>query len=195
MSAPGRETTRPLTPHHLGWMVALVVAWGAWSLWLVSDGAVAVAPDMLVLYVGAALMGVTMLAWLVAGSIPRKGVPAETRRRWPYFVGALLVVAAVPSLCRYGTPFQVRLGRSKAALQEVALRTPRGFRSDAPRWVGLLRVQRIDTAGTATRFFTGPCDLGDLCGVTYGPDGAPAPVGRDRYVPLGGPWWSMAQGR
>ncbi len=188
-------TARTLTPQRLGWMVALVVAWGVWSLWLVSDGAVTVVPDMLVFYVGAALMGVTMLGWLVAGSVRREEAPAETRRRWPYFVCAGLVVAVVPSLCRYGTPFQARLGRSKAALEEVARRTPRGFRSAAPRWIGLLLVQRIDTAGTATRFFTGACALGDLCGVTYGPDGEPPAVGRDRYLLLEGPWWSMVEQR
>jgi hypothetical protein len=188
-------TAKTLTPQRLGWMVTLVAAWGAWSLWLVSDGAVTVAPDMVDLYAGAALMGMTMLAWLIAGSVRRQGAPPDTRRRWPYFVCALAVVAVVPSLCRYGTPFRARLERSKAALEEVARRTPRGFRSDAPHWIGLLRVQRIDTAGTATRFFTGACDLGDVCGVTYGPDGVPPAVGRDRYKQIEGPWWSMVEKR
>ncbi len=175
----------------MGWLAALVTAWGLASLYMVSDGAVSVLPDMLVLYVGGALAGMATLAFTLAGSIRRDGVPPARGRRWPWAVYAVVVIAVVPSLCRYGLPWKARLAGSRRALIEVAQHTPRGSRSDLPRWVGLLHVKRIDTAGGATRFLTGSCGLMEDCGVAYSPDSEPVATGRDGYQQIAGPWWSF----
>lgn len=174
----------------MAWLAVLITVWGLASLYLVSDGAVAMAPDMLVLYVGGALAGMATLLFTILGSIRRSVAPMGRGRRWPWMVYAVVIIALVPSLCRYGVPFKVCLALSRDALIQEAQQIPRGARVDVPRWIGLLPVKRVDTAGTATRFLTGSC-LVDDCGVAYSPDGEPPHTGRDTYQHLTGPWWSF----
>ncbi len=187
------ERTRTATawaPPHMAWLALLVTIWALSSMYLVSDGAISVALDMPVLYVGGALAAMATLGFTIAGSMNRQGASPTRGRRWPGLVYAVAVMAVVPSLCRYGFPLKARLYLSRHALIEAARQTPRGLRSDLPRWIGLLHVTRVDTVGPATRFRTGACGLADECGVTYSPQGEPAGTRQDRYQNIAGPWWA-----
>lgn len=191
----------PWPPGHLGWLAALVTAWGASSLYLFSDGAIAMAPDMLVLYVGAAVVGMAILGWIIAGSVgqrDRQGASGQAHRphrRWPWLAYAFLWVAVVPSLCRYAVPFKVRLGMSERALIQVAQHSGPDARAQLPGWIGWLHVSRVDAVGPTTRFFTGACAFGDECGVAYSPGGEPPRVPHERYERLRGPWWAVVARR
>lgn len=186
MSAPARSALRARTAPLLGLLAA---AWAAATVLLFSDGAVSVYVDMLVLYLGAALLGVGLLVVLVAGGSPPGGGAAP--RRWPWLVFSLLWLASVPSACRYGWPFKVRFGASRPALEAAA--ADRAGPVHARR-IGLLAVDAIERADGVTRFVTGSCGLAELCGVAYSPGGAPAHVEGIAYKPLGhAGWWAFSR--
>jgi hypothetical protein len=162
------------------------------ALYTFSDGAISVYTDMVALYVGAGIVGTAALVALIAGSSARRGAPRLSGfQRWGPLALTLVVVAIVPSLCRYGVPFEVRLRRSEAALIAAARETPRGARAAGPRWIGLLRVEAIDTVGGATRFFTGSCGLAERCGVAHSPDGQPPLADEALYKQVRGPFWAF----
>lgn len=178
---------RTWTPDRLGWLAALVTGWAVAALSRFSDGAISVVPDMVVLYVGAAGAGMTTLVWIIAGSARRAAAP-DGRRRWPWLLYAAVLIAVVPSLCRYGVPFRARLAASEAALVDAA----RAAVATGPRWIGLLRIDRVEIVGGVPRFHLGACGLSERCALAYSPDRRPQPfTDGERYQRLRGPWWNV----
>lgn len=169
----------------------LALAWAGATLWLFSDGATTTYGDMVVLYLGAAFVGTAALVTLIAGSASSARAGGTGRKRWLPLVLTLLLVALVPSLCRYALPFRARFALSEAAL--LAAARGESPSSEGPTWIGWLAVRHIDEAGGATRFTTGTCGLSARCGVAHAPDGRPQPTEGASYQPLRGPWWLFEQ--
>ncbi len=172
------------------WLLLLTLAWATATLWSFSDGALSVYVDMVVLYLGAGLLGIAAIVTLVAGSVTKSGERARGRGRWVPLTVTGVVMAVVPSLCRYNVPFKARFASSEPALLAAV---KEGAPASAPRWIGLFRVQHVDAAGGATRLTTGACGLAARCGVAYVRGGRPTVTEGATYKPLHGPWWLFEQ--
>lgn len=173
------------------WLVLLTVAWGAGTLLLFSDGAVSLYVDMVALYVGAVVVGTAALVTLIAGSVSRPGNPPGAPRRWLPLAITGLVMAIVPSLCRYAVPFSVRFSLSEQSL--LAAVQQASSSEVKPGWIGWFDVRHVAFEGGTMHLTTGVCAVNARCGIAYKADGRPSPTERTAYKAFRGPWWLFEQ--
>lgn len=171
-------------------LLLLTIIWAGATLWFFSDGALSVYVDMVMLYLGAALLGTGAIVTLVAGSASRRGARPTGPQRWLPLAVAGIIMAAVPGMCRYGIPFSLRFALSERALSAAVEDMPN---TNTPRWIGLFQVQQVDHAGGAARLTTGACGLAARCGIAHEAKGRPQPVEGASYKALSGPWWLFEQ--
>ncbi|MCG5052888.1 MAG: hypothetical protein KA712_08005 [Myxococcales bacterium] len=189
MSEPPPPVRR--RPHFGLWLVLLTFAWGAGTLLLFSDGAVSLYVDMVALYVGAVVVGMAALVTLIAGSVSRAGNPPGAPRRWLPLATTCLVMAIVPSLCRYAVPFSVRFSLSEQSL--LAAVQHASSLQVKPGWIGWFDVRQVEFEDGTTLLATGVCAVKARCGIAYKADGRPSPTERTAYKAFRGPWWLFEQ--
>jgi hypothetical protein len=176
-------------PRHARWLTLAATVWAVLTLWLFSDGAVAVAPDMIVLYVGGAALAFGTLVTLVTGSTVRWSRP---RRRWVALAYPVFLIALVAPACRYGAPFAARFALGRVALDQAAVQASSGEAPSGPRWIGTFRVARLERVGDAARFTIGPCSIDEDCGLLHRQQGEPPRRPGESVQHLAGPWWRFA---
>lgn len=172
------------------WLLLLTGVWAVGTMWLFSDGAISVYLDMVWLYLGTVVIGTAAIATLVASSAGQD----RTRRRRRLLVPLALtglIMAVVPSLCRYDMPFSTRFARSEKALLAAVQSKP--LAATTPRWIGWLHVRQVDDVGGTLRFTTGGCGVSARCGIAHNQHGRPEPTEGASYKPLRGPWWAFEQ--
>ena len=180
------------------WLLLLALLWAGGTPWLFSDGALSVYVDMVVLYVGAGLLGAAALATLIVGGSLAGQTKPIGWRRWAPLAATAVVVAVVPSLCRYGAPLSIRLTWSEPALLAASRDDSRGAHPAARTatsvvWIGAFRVWQIDRQAGVTRFTTGACGLAERCGIAHVPQGTPTPTDDLSYKLVRAPWWAFEQ--
>lgn len=163
--------------------VALVeLLWAASVIYGASDGSPGTGE--LIIYIAGAIFFGLVTAALAAACLVTRRLPRA-------FAIQTLVLLGVFAAVSGGLAFRARFAASRQSFEEVARAIVADENGRGPRWIGLFRVQAIDTARRAdgvVRFVLGDCGV-DHCGVAYSPRAQPPRVGEDLYAPLGGPWW------
>jgi hypothetical protein len=134
--------------------------------------------------------GMLIAILLVAAARARRGSP----RNAALTAVALLVLAqaAVAVLFIGAQTPRNPLFRARFALSEDALaraHDPTG-RSESAQWIGLFRIDSIETFADETRLTTGACGVVDRCGFARRAT-APATRGKLRYRHVDGDWYLL----
>lgn len=170
-------------------LIALTVAWEAYTVVVVSDAGVGFV-DVALLVPAAAILA---LIWALP-SRARGGAGGHGLGRlalWLTFplLGAALVAIYLSSQSPSNPLFRVRFQASESALTRAALDLAGGEGHAEGVRVGLFHAATATAmSGEEVRFLTTDCGVVDQCGLAYRPRVQPTGA---RYAHITGPWYLL----